>query len=516
MMQVPPFVLLACGVTCFVSLLISTAAICLHLTNYRKLFEQRLIVRILLVVPMFAVTCYISLLNYSVGLFFEPIREIYEAFVIYTFYKLLVLLLGGERAIIRQAQNKPPTSHFFPVNVVLGSIDISDPKHFLTIKRCILQYVWVKPLLYISIGVSSALGYYDVNDVSLTSVYFWLGIVYNISVTISLYYLALFWKCLYEELKRFNPWPKFLCVKVIIFASYWQGLFIGVLNWLGVFRENMSDEPGTNPGIQIQNALLCLEMIFFAWMHWVSFRHTEFTSDKLPDSARVKTWNALKDWVSMGDLVYDLRITTMYGDSYNFRNFDSVNDVHVYNESETFNKKIYQGLRVSRDGSKYWIPGIGDASSHKKSSSISSSSKQANSITYQSLLLPNQSTPLIVESAKKKYTPQYYEDSESIRSNSRDMQRTDSFGSSISDSESSENLASEDFARDEKLYQFVKHHYITEAKINYPVEYDYSEIEYSSKISKMRQRLGIQKKVQTHNDTQEQQEQHYLDYSSIV
>ncbi|QPG76775.1 hypothetical protein FOA43_004169 [Brettanomyces nanus] len=476
----------------------SSIAIYLQLTNYRKPFEQRLVVRILLVVPMFAVTCYICLVNYTVGVYFEPIREIYEAFVIYTFYKLLVLMLGGERTIIRNAQSKSPTSHFFPARLFLRKIDISDPKSFLMIKSCILQYVWVKPSLCIIIGISSALGFYNVNDISISSVYFWVGVIYNLSVTISLYFLALFWKCLYDELKRFNPWPKFLCVKVIIFASYWQGLFIGVLNWLGAFHDDIGIERGTNLGMQIQNALLCLEMVFFAWLHWTSFPYTEFTSDKFPDAARVKTWLAFKDWISIGDLLYDINLTIMKGDSYNFRNFDSVNDLAVYNKSETFTKKIYQGLRVSRDGSKHWIP-VSPSNSRAGSFSGTSASVKSIAVTQTLSAVPNQKTPLLTETPQKQYLgklPPFLDyDNSGRRGTSTEMNRGDSFSSTTVQAESviidQYDPANEDLARDEKLYHYVKDHYINEDKINYPVEYDYKEIAYSNKITKMRQQLSL-------------------------
>ncbi|GME94439.1 unnamed protein product [Ambrosiozyma monospora] len=139
--RLPNSLLLACGITSGIALVMSTLAIYLQVRNYRKPFEQRYIVRILVVVPMFATTCYLTLLNQKVGEMVEPIREIYEAFVIYTFYKLLVLMLGGERHIIQMTIDKPTCQHPFPANLILKPLNISDPKDFLTIKRFILQYV---------------------------------------------------------------------------------------------------------------------------------------------------------------------------------------------------------------------------------------------------------------------------------------------------------------------------------------------------------------------------------------
>ncbi|CAJ0883492.1 15355_t:CDS:2, partial [Entrophospora sp. SA101] len=72
---------------------------------------------------------------------------IYEAFVIYCFFNLLVNCLGGERSLLILLHGRPPTPHLFPVNFFLRDIDIGDPYAFLFIKRGILQYVYVKPIL---------------------------------------------------------------------------------------------------------------------------------------------------------------------------------------------------------------------------------------------------------------------------------------------------------------------------------------------------------------------------------
>lgn len=344
---------------CYCSLVISTIIIsilaCLHLQNYRKPFQQRLMLRINLIVPLFALLCYSMVLDQrsiATKYIIEPLREVYEAFVIYTFYSLLTVMLGGERQIIVMTLGRPPVAHpVFPLNKLLPPVDISDPRTFLYIKRGILQYVWLKPLLCISILVGELVGFYDVNNMLVKLIYLWLTIVYNCTVTLSLYCLALFWKILWTDLKPFNPIGKFLCVKLIIFALYWQGVILAILNAAGLLSE-MGE--GQSTAVAIQNTLLCIELVAFAIGHWVSFNWRDFSLAELP-SARLKTWYAIRDAMGIKDLWWDFKLT-YYGDYYHFRQFDLVDAMIAHPTLRSRTKRIEQGFRYHGDGKqKHWL-----------------------------------------------------------------------------------------------------------------------------------------------------------------
>ncbi|CDK27935.1 unnamed protein product [Kuraishia capsulata CBS 1993] len=343
----PTWVIIICGISSMVSVLLSVYTISSHLRNYRKPFEQRLTVRILVVVPLFAISCFLNITSETLSKAVEPIREVYEAFVIYTFFGLLTRMLGGERRIVITASGREPVAHPSFVGWVLAPLDISDPRSFLVLKRGILQYVWIKPILCVIIGVAQITGYYDTNDTSPFGVYVWVTLVYNLSVSISLYCLAMFWKCLYTDLKPFGPWGKFLCVKMIIFASYWQGIVLAILGRAGVMKDSAT---------AVQNALLCVEMVPFALGHRYSFPYTAFGIRSMPDCARMQTWYAFKDWISPGDLVHDFR-KTLDGNQYGYRDFDSIEAVIAHPQSRSRINRIGQGMRYSEGGAKkYWLP----------------------------------------------------------------------------------------------------------------------------------------------------------------
>lgn len=357
----PHWIQTVSGWSALASLVIIFFSILLHLLNYRKPFQQRLMIRIQLIVPLFAILCY-SMLRDPTAVFnkfvVEPVREIYEAFVIYTFFSLLTDMLGGAKSIIIMTSGRPPVLHPGFVKWILPPLDILDPQTFLAIKRGILQYVWLKPVICFGTLFFELLGWYNVNDMSASSLYLWFTIVYNFSVSLSLYCLAIFWKILWQDLKPFNPMGKFLCVKLIIFASYWQGVLLAILNIMGVLPGDSSqDENGApNIGVSIQNALLCVELIAFAIGHWLSFSYKPYTISRMP-TGRVQFYYALRDMFGIKDLVVDFALT-FYGDYYkDYKQFDSVEALIAHPSLKSRMGRINQGLRYQPDGKqKHWLP----------------------------------------------------------------------------------------------------------------------------------------------------------------
>ncbi|KAJ5084004.1 hypothetical protein NUU61_008583 [Penicillium alfredii] len=355
-------IIIVSGVSALVASLLSILSIWLQTKNYRKPLLQRYVVRILLMVPIYAVSSWTSIISLKAAQFLDPVRDIYEAFTIYTFFQLLINFLGGERALIIMAHGRPPVSHAWPLNHFLPKVDISDPHTFLAVKRGILQYAWLKPILaFISI-VMKATDTYQEGYLGLSSGYLWTGIVYNVSVTISLYSLALFWVCLHDDLMPFRPIPKFLCVKLIIFASYWQGFFLSILQWLGALSNGVAGYTPDNLAAAIQDSLICFEMPIFAIAHWYAFSWHDY-ADPTISAARLPVKYAMRDAFGARDLVEDTRIT-LRGENYGYRIFDSGDNIIPHAESHSRVKRVMHGMRYERGGkAKYWIPKPGEANS---------------------------------------------------------------------------------------------------------------------------------------------------------
>lgn len=335
------------------------SSIWLQAKNYRKPLLQRYVVRILLMVPIYSIASWTSMISLTAAAFLDPVRDIYEAFTIYTFFQLLINYLGGERALIIMTHGRAPVQHLWPLNHVLPKVDISDPHTFLSIKRGILQYAWLKPILAFAAIVMKATGTYQEGYIGASSGYLWSGIIYNISVTLSLYSLGLFWVCMHHDLTPFRPVPKFLCIKLIIFASYWQGFFLSILVWLGAIPDDVPHYTPDNLAAAIQDALICVEMPMFAVAHWYAFSWHDFADNNV-SSARMPVGHAFRDAFGIRDLIEDSK-ETFQGDNYRYRVFDSGDKVMAHEDSRSRLARLREGMRYERGGKgKYWIPKPGE------------------------------------------------------------------------------------------------------------------------------------------------------------
>lgn len=356
------WVTILAGVAALAATLLTILSIWLQTKNYRKPLLQRYVVRILVMVPVYSVASWVSLQSLRAAFWIDPFRDVYEAFTIYAFFQLLINFIGGERSLIVMMHGRQPVSHPWPLSMCLAKIDISDPHTFLAMKRSILQYTWVKPLLAVATIGMKAGGVYKEGTLEVSSGYLWSGIIYNLSITLSLYALAMFWVCMAQDLKPFRPMPKFLCIKGIIFASYWQGFFLSILVKIKLIPDDVRGYSPDNLAAAIQDALICFEMPAFAILHWYAFSWHDY-ADASISSARMPVKYALRDAFGPRDLIEDAK-ETFAGEHYEYRYFDAEDDVIAHEESHQRAARMSQGMRYARGGKgKYWIPQPGKTNS---------------------------------------------------------------------------------------------------------------------------------------------------------
>lgn len=331
-----------------------------QLKNYRKPTLQRYVVRLLLMVPIYSIASVISLYSLELADIIDLFRDLYEAFVIYCFFNLLIEYLGGERSLIVLLHGRPPQEHLFPANLFFNDMDASDPYTFLALKRGVLQYVQVKPILAVATLILKAAGKYEEGKISPTNGYTWISFTYNVSVFLSLYCLAMFWKCLNDDLKPFRVTSKFLCVKGIIFFSFWQGLGISILVAAGLIKKVGPVYDPEYISMAIQDFMICLEMPIFALAHAYAFSHTDYIDPFAHYAARLPVYYALRDCIGMYDVFSD-SLTTVRGTGYVYQTFEPSEG--VIHQRLARERRSKAGLRYTQGGKgKYWLPqrGTGD------------------------------------------------------------------------------------------------------------------------------------------------------------
>ncbi|XP_059496429.1 transmembrane protein 184B isoform X1 [Stegostoma tigrinum] len=276
------------GFFVWTALLLTCHQIYMHLRCYSTPNEQRYIVRILFIVPIYAFDSWLSLLfftNDQYYVYFDTVRDCYEAFVIYNFLSLCYEYLGGESAIMSEIRGKSiESSCMYGTCCLWGKTYSIGFLRFC--KQATLQFCVVKPLMAIITVILQAFGKYKDGDFNVASGYLYVTIVYNISVSLALYALFLFYFATRELLSPYSPVLKFFMVKSVIFLSFWQGMLLAILEKCGAIPKIDSPEFYVGEGTVAagyQNFIICIEMFFAAIALRYAFTYKVY-ADKRIDS----------------------------------------------------------------------------------------------------------------------------------------------------------------------------------------------------------------------------------------
>lgn len=260
------------------ALALSTFLIFEHLSWYNNPEEQKWLIGVVLIVPLYALESFVSLCSTQAALVFEIARDCYEAFALYSFGRYLVACLGGEDKTIesmeRQAVAGPRTpllvhnsgkaavKHSFPLNYFLKPWDLGK-QFYQSFKFGIVQFMILKTLSALFALVLQCWDLYGEGEFRWDRGYIYMAVVINFSQSWALYCLIQFYNTTKEELAPIQPLAKFLCFKAIVFLTWWQGLIVAIV--LAIQSPNIQDEDTLQA--RIQDFIICIEMGFAAVCH---------------------------------------------------------------------------------------------------------------------------------------------------------------------------------------------------------------------------------------------------------
>lgn len=283
------------GCFVFLTIPISLWGIVQHMVNYTKPELQRRIVRIIWMVPIYATDSWLALRFPKAAIYLDSLRECYEAYVIYNFMTFLLAYLNTEYDFEERLSRKPQVNHFFPCCILppwkMGRTLIN------RCKQGALSYTVIRILTTAIAFCTELADKYHEGDLSFKSAWSYIVVINNCSQVWAMYCLVLFYKAAHDELKPIKPFGKFLCIKLVVFASFWQGVLIAVLVKVGVISEKHTWVFYTVEDVAsgIQDFIICVEMFIFAIAHYYTFSHKPYVDPNSPPppccSSFVSMWD---------------------------------------------------------------------------------------------------------------------------------------------------------------------------------------------------------------------------------
>ncbi|PCH36718.1 DUF300-domain-containing protein [Wolfiporia cocos MD-104 SS10] len=252
-----------------------------HLRWYTNTHEQRYIIRILFMVPIYAVISFASYLfwNHSTPLLL--IRDCYEAIVLTAFFYLLLMYLSpdyeAQKAIFYQcglSRKKDQQADMcglakdkwiFPLQLIRWKP--MDGLHFLQIMKWgVLQYCLIRPVTTLVAVILNYIGLYCEDSWSPGWGHLYITVIMSISVTVAMYCLLQLYVCISVNLQPHKPLLKLFVVKAIVFLTFWQATLLLLLESFNVIKSS-TYMTADNITTGISAILETFEMVVFAVLH---------------------------------------------------------------------------------------------------------------------------------------------------------------------------------------------------------------------------------------------------------
>lgn len=321
------------------TILITTFHMTAHLRSFHEPDIQRKIVAILFLPPIYTIASFVSLIVPGAEEYMMILKDFYEAYCIYQFLSFLIGVLGkgSHQDVIRLLEKqsdhlRPPYQCWrkFLENAVSGGASYREIQNLeaaldrpITVQRVkgqavllecqilAMQFVFVKPITAVINFVldvvrddsssTQSMGSNPVGNSSrfhfLLTVHFWIVMVQNISVFLAFSGLLKFYHIVRDDLLWCQPFAKFLCIKGVVFMTFWQGLVIAIFIYFQNSDRNEKDATAS----MLQNLLICVEMLIFSIFHWCVFPVDEWTEGYRPKIME-------RPGIAFGDFVQDVSL----------------------------------------------------------------------------------------------------------------------------------------------------------------------------------------------------------------
>ncbi|KAF8160849.1 organic solute transporter Ostalpha-domain-containing protein [Crassisporium funariophilum] len=281
-----------------------------HLRWYTNKREQRYIVRLLFLVPIYALISLASFLFWNHATPLILIRDAYEAIVLTAFFYLLVMYLSHdveeqkkiflkaglsvEADQIARRKGEEIRKWVFPLGFVKWKP--RDGLYFLQLMKWgVLQYCVIRPTTTLAAVILEYMGLYCEESWGLGWGHIYIMVLISISVTIAMYCLIQLYIPVSKELAAHKPLLKLFSIKAVVFLTFWQATLLSVLSMLNIVKDTkyMTAE---NINIGLGALLETFEMMLFAILHLRAFTYKPYR----PSYSKGMPPSETPQWRSLG------------------------------------------------------------------------------------------------------------------------------------------------------------------------------------------------------------------------
>jgi len=235
--------------------------------------------------------------------YYELVQIVYESITLSAFLLLLIQYVAGsasrhstEAALARK--DKQPLT--FPLCCL--RFRPTKPAFMHVVKWTVLQYTIFRPAISIAGIITEKYNVLCTSSWSYKYAYVWLTAADTVSISIALYGLVLFYVLTREELASRRPLAKFLCIKLIVIATFYQSFVFTALETHGVIKATKF-WTSTNVADGLSALTLCIEMVFFAIAMMWAYPVSEYKNATQP---KLGAFQAIIDSINFSDFLAEI------------------------------------------------------------------------------------------------------------------------------------------------------------------------------------------------------------------
>ncbi|KAK7421750.1 hypothetical protein QQZ08_009838 [Neonectria magnoliae] len=270
-----------------VSVILSLYLIWRHALNYTKPREQRHIIRILFMVPVYGVSSLLQIFWYEQAVYIAVVAHCYEAFALAAFFALVCHYVApdvhAQKAFFRDMT--PVRPWVWPIKGFARCCGgqrgpwrtpASGLTWFNICWVAVYQYCFTRIASTVVAVVAQAAGHFCESSNSPAFANIWVNAVNMVAVTVAMICIVQVYIQLREALAAQSIFIKILSIKLVVFLVLWQTILIKIgTSTMDALKPSSTLSNG-DIKVGIPCLLICIEMAFFAVLHLWAFPYRPY------------------------------------------------------------------------------------------------------------------------------------------------------------------------------------------------------------------------------------------------